>query len=313
MTDLINRLPQTRGEMTALAPMKNHTWFGVGGAAEVMFSPVDHDDLAAFLAATPDDIPLYPIGAGSNLLVRDGGLPGVVINTSTHMKGLSQDGDTLTVGAGIQDMDVARAAAKAGLEGLEFLIGIPGTVGGGLRMNAGAYGAEFKDVTITATALDRNGVVHHATPDDMGMAYRHSGAPSDWIFTQATLQARAGDKDEIRARMKDIVASRGDAQPRGVRTGGSTFANPAPDKAWQLIDAAGCRGLQNGKAMVSDKHCNFLINTGGASARDIEELGENVRARVKANSGVELRWEIRRIGLTPEDMDRQDNGAFHDG
>lgn len=308
MTDLMTRLPQTRGEMTPLTPMKNHTWFGVGGPAEVMFSPIDQDDLAAFLAATPLDVPLYPVGAGSNLLVRDGGLPGVVINTSTHMTSLTRDGDTLTVGAGIQDMDVARAAAKAGLAGLEFLIGIPGTVGGGLRMNAGAYGAEFKDVTITATALDRNGKVHHATPQEMGMAYRHSDAPQDWIFTQATLQAHSGDTAEIRARMKEIVASRGDAQPRGVRTGGSTFANPTPNKAWQLIDNAGCRGLENGKAMVSDKHCNFLINTGGASASDIEDLGENVRARVKAQSGVELRWEIRRVGLTP-----QDKGALHDG
>lgn len=313
MTDLISRLPQTRGELSPLVPMKNHTWFGVGGAAELMFSPVDQDDLQAFLKATPHDIPLYPIGAGSNLLVRDGGMAGVVINTSTHMKTLSQSGTTLTVGAGMHDMDVARNAAKAGLAGLEFLIGIPGTVGGGLRMNAGAYGSEFKDVTITATALDRNGEIHIATPQEMGMAYRHSDAPMDWIFTSATLNAEAGDEAEIRARMKEIVASRGDAQPRGVRTGGSTFANPTPDKApttykaqttykaWQLIDAAGCRGLARGKAMVSDKHCNFLINTGDATAQDIEDLGEDVRARVKANSGIDLRWEIRRVGEAPSD------------
>lgn len=297
MPNLIDRLPNCRGEMTPATPLKQHTWFGVGGNAEVMFSPKDADDLAHFLRNTPSDIPIYPIGAGSNLLVRDGGMAGVVINTSTHMNSITQDGTCLTVGAGVQDMDVARNAAKMGLEGLEFLIGIPGTVGGGLRMNAGAYGREFKDVTIRATAYDRAGNKHIATPTEMGMAYRHSDAPQDWIFTDATLQAAVGDEAEIRARMKEIVASRGDAQPRGVRTGGSTFANPTPHKAWELIDAAGCRGHAEGKAMVSEKHCNFLINNGGATAADIERLGEYIRAQVKATSGVELRWEIRRIGM----------------
>jgi UDP-N-acetylmuramate dehydrogenase len=297
MIDLLQLLPKARGALTPLVPMKDHTWFGVGGVADVMFSPVDQDDLAAFLQATPDDVPVYPIGAGSNLLVRDGGMAGVVINMSVHMKTSMRDGDNLTVGAGMLDMDVARLAAKEGLTGLEFLIGIPGTIGGGLRMNAGAYGSEFKDVILAATALDRKGNIHRATPDEMGMAYRHSDAPNDWIFTEATLRGTAGKDEDIRARMKDIVASRGEAQPRGVRTGGSTFANPSPDKAWQLIDAAGCRGLENGKAMVSEKHCNFLVNNGGASAKDIEDLGEDIRARVKANSGIDLDWEIRRVGI----------------
>lgn len=301
MAELIKHLPKTRGEMTPLVPMKDHTWFGVGGEAEVMFNPVDEDDLADFLRKTPMEIPIYPIGAGSNLLVRDGGMAGVVINMSVHMNRASRDGNTLVVEAGMLDMDVARLAAKNGLTGLEFLIGIPGTIGGGLRMNAGAYGGEFKDVVKTATALDRNGKIHHATPDEMGMGYRHSNAPEDWIFTRATLRASSGIEADIRSSMKEIASSRGTAQPRGVRTGGSTFANPEGGKAWQLIDSAQCRGLKNGKAMVSDKHCNFLVNTGGATAKDIEDLAEDVRGRVKANSGVDLRWEIRRVGTPNPD------------
>ncbi|MGU9961738.1 MAG: UDP-N-acetylmuramate dehydrogenase [Candidatus Puniceispirillales bacterium WSBS_2018_MAG_OTU23] len=298
MADLINRLPKTRGTLTANAPMKNHTWFGVGGTAEVMFSPKDTADLQDFLKATPKDIPVYPIGAGSNLLVRDGGMAGVVINTSTYMNSISASDTVITVGAGMRDMDVARNAATMSLAGLEFLIGIPGTIGGGLRMNAGAYGVEFKDITIITTAVDRDGNIHRKTPTELGMAYRHSDAPKDWIFTEAVLQAQNGNSDDIRKRMKEIAANRGDAQPKGVRTGGSSFANPLPQKAWELVDAAGCRGMTKGKAKVSTKHCNFLINTGGATAADIEALGEDVKARVKANSGVELRWEIRRVGIT---------------
>jgi len=217
---------------------------------------------------------------------------------TTHMNTIEQDGDTLIVGAGLHDADVARAAAKRGLAGLEFLIGIPGTIGGGLRMNAGAYGREFKDIVIEAEAIDRQGNHHRATPQDMGMAYRHSDAPLDWIFTQATLKAQPGDLADIRVKMKEIVSNRADAQPRGVRTGGSTFANPDGHKAWQLIDQAGFRGKSEGEAMVSDKHCNFLINKGKASASDLETLGENVRTAVKAKDGIDLRWEIRRIGKT---------------
>jgi UDP-N-acetylmuramate dehydrogenase len=296
MADLMSRLPTPRGELTPKAEMAKHTWFGVGGPAEVMFSPADQDDLISFITNTPKDIPVYPFGAGSNLLVRDGGMDGVAINTTKFMNTLACHGDVLTVGAGIYDADVARKAARLGMGGLEFLIGIPGTIGGGLRMNAGAYGREFKDVIICATAIDRDGNIHTATPDEMGMSYRHSDAPQDWIFTEARLKAAADDTDSIKARMKEIVASRGDAQPKGARTGGSTFTNPIPHKAWQLIDAAGCRGMSNGAAMVSEKHCNFLINTGGATATEIETLGETVRKRVHDTSGVEMRWEIRRIG-----------------
>jgi len=298
MSNLLARLPKTRGELRKNVSMAKHTWFGVGGCADVMFSPQDQEDLAEFMAQLDPAIPVYPVGAGSNLLVRDGGIDGVVINMTTHMNTIEQDGDTLIVGAGLHDADVARVAAKRGLAGLEFLIGIPGTIGGGLRMNAGAYGREFKDIVIEAEAIDRQGNHHCATPPDMGMAYRHSDAPLDWIFTQATLKAQRGDIADIRVKMKEIVSNRADAQPRGVRTGGSTFANPEGHKAWQLIDQAGFRGKSEGEAMVSDKHCNFLINKGKASASDLETLGENVRAAVKAKDGIDLRWEIRRIGKT---------------
>lgn len=296
MADLMSKMPEVRGELTPMASLSKHTWFGVGGPADVMFCPADQNDLVNFLKALPKDIPLYTIGAGSNLLVRDGGMDGVVVNTTRFMNTTDRHDNILTVGTGVHDAEVARAAARLGLGGLEFLIGIPGTIGGGLRMNAGAYGTEFKDIVISATAVDRNGDLHTATPQEMGMAYRHSDAPLDWIFTEARLQAKPDEEENIRARMKEIVTNRGDAQPKGVRTGGSTFANPTPDKAWQLIDQAGCRGMQIGAAMVSEKHCNFLINTGGASAEDIEKLGETVRAKVAEKSGIELRWEIRRVG-----------------
>ena len=295
------KMPRTRGEIEEMVSMDRHTWFGVGGAADVMFSPADADDLAHFLTELPADIPVYPVGAGSNLLVRDGGISGVVINTTRHFNTATCDGHDLIVDAGLHDAECARIAARNNIAGLEFLIGIPGTIGGGLRMNAGAYGREFKDVVIEATAIDRQGNIHTATPEAMGMAYRHSDAPLDWVFTSARLRGEAGDHDSIRSRMKEIVGSRADAQPTGMRTGGSTFANPDGGKAWQLIDDAGCRGFSVGSAMVSEKHCNFLINTGGATATEIETLGETVRQRVYDNSGVDLRWEIRRIGNPQEE------------
>ena len=295
MTALIDRLPAPGGDLAPMEAMSRHTWFGVGGAAEVMFTPESRDDLAAFLASTPGDIPVFAFGAGSNLLVREGGIKGVVVNTG-GLGGAEEEDGMLAVGAGLHDTEVARIAARLGLAGLEFLVGIPGTIGGGLRMNAGAYGTEFKDIVAKAEAVDRKGGVHVASPEEMGMAYRHSDAPADWIFTRAWLRAGRGEVAAIRARMKEIIASRADAQPSGVRTGGSTFANPEGNKAWRLIDAAGCRGLTNGGAMVSDKHCNFLINKGGATATAIEELGEAVRRRVAETSGVDLRWEIRRVG-----------------
>jgi len=297
MTALISRLPSVRGKYQTNISMAEHTWFGVGGAAEVLFTPADAEDLHTFLKALDADIPVYPVGAGSNLLVRDGGVSGVIISTKA-IKHHHIEGTHLTVGSGWLDAEVARLASRENIAGLEFLIGIPGTIGGGLRMNAGAFGKEFRDVVMTATAIDRQGNWHEVTPAEMGMAYRHSNAPKDWIFVSATLIGESGKSEDIRAAMKAIIATRSDAQPQGVRTGGSTFANPEGHKAWQLIDQAGCRGLAHGAAEVSEKHCNFLINRGNASADDIETLGETIRDRVKATSQVDLRWEIRRIGKT---------------
>ena len=311
---LLNRLPEVRGDYDEAVPMAHHTWFGVGGPADVIFSPADAADLGAFLAACPADIPVLPVGAGSNLLVRDGGIAGVVIRLGEHMKTISHEGEIVTASAGATDADVARYAARNGLAGLEFLIGIPGTVGGGLRMNAGAYGGEFKDITIRAHGFDRNGRAVNATPVEMGMAYRHTDAPADWVFTHAQFRATTGETDAIKARMKEIVSSRGDAQPRGVRTGGSTFANPTGGKAWQEIDSAGCRGMMVGGAQVSEKHCNFLINTGDACAHDIEMLGETVRQRVADGGGPRLRWEIRRVGHLADgqaDPRQTNNAAGH--
>ena len=296
MTKLLSRLPQVRGTYQPSAKLAQHTWFGVGGPADILFCPLDENDLSTFLGGCPADIPVTVMGAGSNLLVRDGGVSGVVVKMNAHLTSIHHDGIQIIAETGATDADVARYAQKAGISGLEFLIGIPGTVGGGLRMNAGAYGSEFKDVTLHATGFDRQGNLVSATPAEMAMAYRHSEAPADWIFTTAVLKGQTDDPAAIKSRMREIIANRGDAQPRGVRTGGSTFANPDSGKAWQEIDKAGCRGLQIGAARVSDKHCNFLINTGGASAFDIETLGEMVRQRVQENGGPNLRWEIRRIG-----------------
>jgi UDP-N-acetylmuramate dehydrogenase len=294
---LIERLPPVRGRLTADAPLHQITWFRVGGPAEVLFKPEDEEDLAAFLAACPEDVPVTVIGVASNLLIRDGGIPGVVIRLGRDFaQTRALEGERLEAGAMTPDLNVARAARDAGLAGLEFLSGIPGTVGGGLRMNAGAYGTEFKDVLVHASILDRRGNKLHATAAEMGMAYRHSDAPKDWIFARAVFQARTGDPAAIAARMAEIQAAREASQPIRSRTGGSTFANPPGGKAWAVIDQAGCRGLTIGGAQVSEKHCNFLINTGDATAADIETLGEEVRRRVRETSGIELRWEIIRIG-----------------
>ena len=296
MNSILKQLPKMRGSYTLNDPMARHTWFGVGGPADIIFSPLDEDDLASFLAACPLDIPIVPVGAGSNLLVRDGGVAGVVIKLGTHFKKIQHNGACIIAQTGATDANVARYAQKAGIAGLEFLIGIPGTIGGGLRMNAGSYGSEFKDITIRAHGLDRHGSKFTINTAEMGMAYRHNNAPEDWIFTSTELHGTKGDISTIRVRMKEIITNRGDAQPQGVRTGGSTFANPEGGKAWQELDKAGCRGLRVGGAQVSEKHCNFLINTGGATAKDIETLGETVRKSVMEGGGPTLRWEIRRIG-----------------
>lgn len=297
MTHLIERLPPVRGEYRADASTAQLTWFRVGGPAEVLFRPADEADLIDFLAGRPADVAVTVLGVGSNVLIRDGGLPGVVIRLGKSFAQARAEGGQVIAGAGALDVTVAAAAQRAGLTGIEFLSGIPGTVGGALRMNAGAYGSEVRDVLVSARAVDPLGHVHALAAADMGLAYRHCGVPEDWIFTGAVFRAHLGDPATIAQAMADIRDAREETQPRRVRTGGSTFANPTGHRAWQLIDAAGCRGLRVGGAQVSEKHCNFLLNTGDATAADIESLGEEVRRRVRETSGVELRWEIRRIGV----------------
>ena len=297
--DLISRLPVIRGTYRGHADLAQTTWFRAGGTAEVLFKPKDEADLAAFMANRPLDVPVTVIGVGSNLLVRDGGVPGVVVRLGRGFVDIRTDGTGVTAGAGALDLNVARVAADAGIAGLEFLVGVPGTIGGAVRMNAGAYGTELKDVLVSARAVDPRGGRHVLGPDHLGHGYRFSSVPEGWIFTEATLAGTSGDADEIRARMEDIQAARQESQPIRSRTGGSTFKNPPGLKAWELIDRAGCRGLKRGAAMVSEQHCNFLINTGGASATELEELGEEVRRRVLQATGVALDWEIRRIGRRP--------------
>lgn len=293
---LMARLPQLRGRYSTGSILGKVTWFQVGGPAEVMFKPADAQDLADFLAACPPDVAVTPIGVGSNLLVRDGGLLGVTLRLGREFAEIRVEGNRLRAGAAALDLNVAKQAARGGLGGLEFLSGIPGTIGGALRMNAGAYGAETKDVLVEAVALDRTGARHVVPAAEMGFTYRSSAVPADWIFVEAVFQGVPGDRAAIEARMAEIQASREASQPIRSRTGGSTFKNPPGGKAWELIDRAGCRGLMVGGAQVSEKHCNFLINTGSATAADLEQLGEEVRARVRRSSGVELAWEIKRIG-----------------
>lgn len=296
--ELSARMPELRGRMIANQSLAELTWFRVGGPAQVLFTPADEDDLAYFLKNLPAEIPVMVVGLGSNLIVRDGGVPGVVIRLGRGFSEIKvEDGCKLRVGAAVPDVKAARAAADAGIDGLAFYRGIPGGIGGALRMNAGAHGGETKDCLIEARAVDRAGNVRLFSNGDFGFSYRHSGAPADVIFTSALYQGRPGDSATILAEMDRITEAREASQPIREKTGGSTFKNPAGHKAWQLIDAAGCRGLQVGAAQVSEMHCNFLINTGSATAADIEGLGEEVRRRVKAQSGVELEWEIKRIGI----------------
>ena len=290
-------LPPVRGSYTHGAALKDLVWFRAGGAAEVLFRPADADDLAAFLAARPRGMNVIVIGVGSNLLVRDGGIPGVVIRLPAAFGKVSVQGTRLVAGAAALDSAVARAAAEGGIAGLEFLRGIPGTVGGALKMNAGCYGREIKDVFVAATAIDAEGGKHVLDAASMGFVYRKSSVPDDFIFVEAVFEGVKGDPAAIRARMEALLAERESAQPVNSRTGGSTFKNPPGRQAWQLVEDAGCRGLTHGGAQVSEKHCNFLINTGAATAADIEALGEEVRARVKAKFGVDLEWEIKRVGV----------------
>jgi UDP-N-acetylmuramate dehydrogenase len=286
-----------RGTYAENAPLKDLVWFRAGGPAEVLFRPADAEDLATFLYAKPADLPVTVIGVGSNLLIRDGGIPGVVLRLPGSFGKIAAEGTRVRAGAAALDATVARAAAEAGVGGLEFLRGIPGTIGGALRMNAGCYGREIKDVFVEAKAVDGSGNIVTLDASDMGFVYRKSGVPDDLIFVEAVLEGEAGNPDEVRARMSGLVEQRESTQPVKAKTGGSTFKNPPGHKAWQLIDQAGCRGLMHGAAQVSEKHCNFLINTGEATAADIEGLGEDVRARVRDKFGIELEWEIKRVGI----------------
>lgn len=294
---LIDRLPPVRGRLDESVPLASIAWFRVGGAAEVMFRPADRDDLAAFLAAKPADVPVMAIGLASNLLIRDGGVPGVVIRLGRAFAAITIEEDGVRAGAAAPDVNVARAAAEAGRAGLEFLSGIPGTIGGALRMNAGAYGREMADVVVEAEAVAGDGTVHRLDAAALGFSYRHCAVPEDWIFTEARLRAGSAAPGEIARRMSAIAAARKESQPVRMRTGGSTFKNPPGLKAWELIDRSGCRGLVRGGAQVSPMHCNFLVNHGGATAADLEALGEEVRRRVLEKFGIALEWEIRRVGV----------------
>jgi UDP-N-acetylmuramate dehydrogenase len=296
-------LPPVRGRLMANAPIGQQTWFGVGGPAEVMFRPADARDLAVFLAVLPPEISVTVIGVGSNLLVRDGGIPGVTIRLGRGLANMGIGHEEILVGSGALDRIVAYTAAEAGLAGLEFLSGIPGTIGGSLRMNAGAYGKEIRDVLVSATAIDRTGRSHVIDGASMRFTYRHCGVDPGWIFLGARLRGIACNRARIEKRLIEIREMRERTQPVHARTSGSTFANPPGEAAWRLIDAAGCRGLTRGGATVSQKHANFLINTGSASAADIEGLGEEVRRRVYETTGILLEWEIHRVGLPARDLE----------
>ncbi len=300
---LVERLPPVRGRLAENAPLAQVTWFRVGGPAEVLFRPADETDLAAFLAGKPDDVPVTVLGVASNLLVRDGGIAGIVIRLGRGFVDVTCAGAMVRAGAGALDLNVALACREAGIAGLEFLSGIPGTIGGALRMNAGAYGSELKDVLRGAVALDGKGRRHAIDAAALGLTYRHCAAPEDWIFIAAELEGTPGNVAAIGRRMTEIQEAREASQPIRARTGGSTFANPPGHKAWELIDRAGCRGLRRGGAQISEKHANFLINTGNATAADLEGLGEEVRRRVFETSGVTLEWEIKRVGRTLASMD----------
>ena len=295
--ELKAKLPQLRGRLMPNQSLAELTWFRVGGPAQVLFVPEDEADLAYALGQLPRDLSVTVVGLGSNLIVRDGGVPGVVIRLGRGFGNIAVEGTRLRVGAAVPDVRVARAAQEAAVAGLAFMRGIPGAVGGALRMNGGAYGRETKDVLVEARGVDRAGTIRTFTNAEMGFSYRHCGVADEVIFTQALLQGEPGDPQKIAAEMDAITEAREATQPVKSRTGGSTFKNPPGHKAWQLIDAAGCRGRRLGNAQVSEKHCNFLLNLGEATSADIEALGEEVRRRVLADSGVTLEWEIQRVGV----------------
>jgi len=298
---LIERLPEVRGRYVEQAPLADITWLRVGGPADVLFLPADEADLALFLSQTPEEIPVTVLGAGSNTLVRDGGVRGVVVRLGPGFGRVSVEGTTIRAGAGALDKAVAKTAAKAGVAGVEFFVGVPGTIGGALRMNAGCYGSETKDPLTGAVALDRSGRRLLASPDELGHAYRRCAAPADWIFTEAIFEGKADDPAAITARMDEISAKREASQPIREKTSGSTFKNPDPAlsgglSAWQLVDKVGGRGRRVGGARFSEMHANFLINDGTARAADMEALVEGVRADIARAYEIEMDWEVRRIG-----------------
>ena len=294
---LIDSLPAVAGRLQADVLLAPQTWFRVGGAAEVLFRPASITDLSQFLQAMPLHVPATVIGAASNLIVRDGGLPGVVIRLARGFSAVEVQADGIVAGGGALDAVVAEHAAEAGLTGLEFLSGIPGSIGGAVAMNAGAYGGDVASTLDWADIVTRQGERHRLNAGQIGFSYRHSGLPPECVVVRARFLARSGDISAIASRMAEIRGSREATQPVRARTGGSTFRNPEGARAWELIDAAGCRGLNLGAAQVSEKHCNFLLNTGEASAAQLEGLGEEVRRRVLAASGISLVWEIKRIGV----------------
>lgn len=300
--DLIDRLGDRlsglRGRITPNAEMDKITWFRAGGLAEALFQPADEEDLADFLRAVPEEVPVMVVGVGSNLLVRDGGIPGFVVRLSAKGFGEAEvtGPTTIKAGAATPDKRVAAVAYEAGIGGFHFYHGIPGAIGGALRMNAGANGVETRERVVEVRALDRKGNLHTLSNADMGYAYRHSSAPAGLIFTSAILEGVPEDRAVIKAAMDAVQNHRETVQPIREKTGGSTFKNPEGTSAWKEIDKAGCRGLMIGGAQMSPMHCNFMINTGTATGYDLEYLGETVRARVLENSGIRLQWEIKRIG-----------------
>jgi len=296
MPALLEKLPIVRGKYILHADLKSQVWFRVGGPAEILFKPADEKDLEHFLQHLPKDIPWQVIGVGSNLLIRDGGLPGVVIKLGKGFNHITFVDGTVTAGAAALDRTVALEAAQQGIGGLEFLVGIPGTIGGAIKMNAGAYGGEVKDRLISCKVLDAAGKIHVLNPQDLELTYRHSNLPDTSVVLEATFQGIKDAPSAILEKLETIMKTREETQPIRAKTGGSTFKNPPHQKAWQLIDQAGCRGLTLGGAQVSEKHCNFLINTGTATAKDLEELGDTVQQKVLEKFGIMLEWEIKRLG-----------------
>jgi len=301
--DILRKAPDLRGDLQANAPLGAMSWFRTGGVAQLLFSPADTEDLACFFKALDTDMPVLILGAGSNMLVRDGGVAGAVVQIGKPFAQVStEENYRIRAGAAAPDVKVARAAAEAGIAGLSFLRGIPGSIGGAVRMNGGSYGGEVSDVFISLRGVTREGDLVELSKDNMKFAYRFCGAPDNIVFTEILFQGKSGNREEILQDMNEITEKRSQTQPVNAKTAGSTFKNPPNAKAWELIEAAGCRGLQVGDAQMSEKHCNFMINLGNATATDLENLGEEVRRRVKEHSGIELEWEVRRIGQPVTDQ-----------